>query len=105
VLGVVAFVQVRFFEKILEMAIYAYTIYGVGITPAVMAAFFWKRATAAGGVSAISSAVIITILWEILGQPFEIPTVYPALIISLTLLIVVSLLTPKPSDEKWKPFY
>ena len=49
-LGVVAFVQVRFFERVLEMAIYAYTMYGVGITPAVMAAFFWKRATAAGGV-------------------------------------------------------
>lgn len=104
-LGVIAFVQVRFFEKILEMAIYAYTMYGVGITPAVMAAFFWKRATAEGGVAAISSGMIITILWEVLGRPFEIPTVYPALILSLLLLIGVSLLTPKPAEDKWRPFY
>lgn len=104
-LGLVAFVQVRFFEKILEMAIYAYTIYGVGITPAVMGAFFWKRATAAGGVAAISSATIVTILWEVMGQPFAIPTVYPALGLSLLLLIGVSLLTPKPSEEKWRPFF
>ncbi|RKX21804.1 MAG: sodium:solute symporter family protein, partial [Candidatus Zixiibacteriota bacterium] len=103
-LGVIAFIQVRFFEKILEMAIYAYTMYGVGITPAVMAAFFWKRATAAGGVAAIGSGMIITILWEVLGQPFEIPTVYPALIVSLLLLIGVSLLTPKPVEEKWQQF-
>lgn len=105
VLGVVAFAQVRFFERVLEMAIYAYTMYGVGITPAVLAAFFWKRATTAGGVSSIASGMAVTIVWELLDQPWELPTVYPALGLSLCSLIFVSLLTPKPPDNKWRPFF
>jgi len=104
-LGLIAFVQVRFFEKVLEMAIYAYTIYGVGITPAVLAAFFWKRATSAGGVSSIAAGMITTITWELTGQPFDIPTVYPALMLSLACLIGISLATPKPDRNKWLPFF
>ncbi|MGB2696386.1 MAG: sodium:solute symporter family protein [Candidatus Zixiibacteriota bacterium] len=104
-LGIIAFVQVRFFTTILEMAIYAYTVYGVGITPAVMAAFFWKRATAAGGVSSIAAGMITTILWKALGNPWGIPTVYPPLILSLSCLIFVSLLTPAPEEKKWKQFF
>lgn len=104
-LGIIAFVQVRFFTTILEMAIYAYTVYGVGITPAVMAAFFWKRATAAGGVTSIGAGMITTILWKLLGNPWGVPTVYPPLILSLSCLIFVSLLTPAPAKEKWKQFF
>lgn len=105
VLGVFAFAQVRFFEKILEMAIYAYTMYGVGITPSVMAAFFWKRATAAGGVSSIAAGMVVTILWEVLSQPWDIPTIYPALGLSLFCLVFISLVTPKPDRNKWQPFF
>jgi SSS family solute:Na+ symporter/sodium/proline symporter len=104
-LGVLAFVQVQFFEKVLEMAIYAYTMYGVGITPAVMAAFFWKRATALGGVTSIGAGMVTTLVWEIGGQPWDIPTVYPALALSLACLIFLSLFSPRPSDEKWRPFF
>ncbi|MBU8933802.1 MAG: sodium:solute symporter family protein [candidate division Zixibacteria bacterium] len=105
ILGIFAFAQVRFFERILEMAIYAYTMYGVGITPAVMAAFFWKRATAAGGVTSIAAGMVVTIVWEVMGSPWDIPTVYPALALSLAGLVVVSLLSPKPDEGKWLPFF
>jgi SSS family solute:Na+ symporter len=104
-LGIIAFVQVRFFTTVLEMAIYAYTVYGVGITPAVMAAFFWKRATAAGGVTSIGAGMITTIMWKALGNPWGVPTVYPPLILSLSCLIFISLLTPEPAKEKWKQFF
>ncbi|MFC1562693.1 sodium:solute symporter [candidate division KSB1 bacterium] len=103
-LGIFAIIQVKFFETVLEMALYAYTMYGVSITPATLAAFFWKRVTPSGGVSSIAGGMIVTLTWEILQKPFNIATVYPALFASLFLLIAVSLLT-KPSDEKWKPFF
>ncbi|MBD3404132.1 sodium:solute symporter family protein, partial [candidate division GN15 bacterium] len=60
-LGVIAFVQLRFFETVLEMALYAYTMYGVAITPALLASFFWRRATVAGGVTSIAAGMIITL--------------------------------------------
>lgn len=104
-LGIVAFVQVRFFTTVLGMALYAYTMYGVGITPATLAAFLWKRATALGGVCSIASGMITTIAWELLKKPFDVPTVYPALILSVSSLIIISLLTPKPPDDKVLPFF
>lgn len=104
-LGIVAYLQVQFFTSVLKMALYAYTMYGVGITPATLAAFFWKRATPWGGVSSICAGMVTTILWEVLGQPKNIPTVYPALIMSLGCLIIISILTPKPRPEKLRPFF
>ncbi|UCD17440.1 MAG: sodium:solute symporter family protein [Candidatus Zixiibacteriota bacterium] len=103
-LGLFAFLQVRFFTHVLEMALYAYTIYGVGITPAVLAAFFWKRATPSGGVASIAAGMLVTLVWEILNNPFGVSTIYPALGMSLGSLVIVSLLTPAPSPEKWRPF-
>ena len=123
-LGIIAFVQVRFFESILEMAIYAYTVYGVGITPALMAAFFWKRATAAGAVVSMSAGAVITVGWELIAKKYygdftvdfgwvfinksvlvsDIITVYPALFSSLAALIIVSLLTDTPDRSKWSPY-
>jgi SSS family solute:Na+ symporter/sodium/proline symporter len=104
-LGIVAFVQVRFFTTVLGMALYAYTMYGVGITPAVLAAFFWKRATPTGGVCSIASGMVTTIVWELLKKPFDVPTVYPALFLSVSSLVIISLLMSKPKEEKWRPFF
>jgi len=104
-LGVIAFVQVQFFERVLEMAIYAYTMYGVGITPAVMAAFFWKRATPAAGVGSIAAGMIATLFWELAGRPGDLPTIYPALGLSLFCLIFISLVTARPDENKWRPFF
>lgn len=105
ILGVFAFVQVRFFERVLEMAIYAYTMYGVGITPAVMAAFFWKRATAAGGVASIAAGMAVTLIWEIGGGFWGLQTVYPALASSVFCLVAVSLFTAPPPTEKVELFF
>lgn len=109
-LGIIAFGLIRFFPTILEAAYAAYTVYGAGITPALLAVFFWKRATVAGGVLSILGGMTTTIVWEVINKiqghlPFGIPAVYPALLCSLSLLIIVSLASPKPPPDKWKPFF
>jgi SSS family solute:Na+ symporter/sodium/proline symporter len=104
VLGAVAYVQIQFFDRVLEMALYAYTMYGVGLTPALMAAFFWKRATPAAGVASIAAGMIVTLVWEIAGQPGDLATVYPALIASLSCLVLVSVFTAPPDSERLAPF-
>ena len=103
-LGILAYLQVSFFSRVLEMAIYAYTMYGVGITPVLLAAFFWRRANGPGAVSSIAAGMLTTALWELLGKPFGWPTVYPALGLSLFCLVGVSLATRKPDESKWRPF-
>ena len=110
VLGVIAYSLIAFYPRILDAAYAAYTIYGAGITPALMAVFFWKRATALAGVLSILGGMTTTIVWEIITRtqeqlPMNIPAVYPALLCSLFLLISVSLASPKPLKEKWAPFF
>lgn len=110
VLGIIAYSLISFFPRILDAAYAAYTVYGAGLTPALIATFFWKRATPRGGVVSISAGMIITVIWEIIRKftgelPFGIPAVYPALIASVLLLIIVSILDEKPAEEKWQPFF
>jgi SSS family solute:Na+ symporter/sodium/proline symporter len=74
-----------------------------------MAVFFWRRATAAGGVASILGGMLITVVWEILnkvqgGFPLGLPSIYPALVGSIILLVGVSLITPRPEPAKWQPF-
>jgi Na+/proline symporter len=109
-LGFLAYMLISFFPRILDAAYAAYTIYGAGITPALMAVFFWKRATITGGVSSILGGMTITIIWEVINKvqghlPLGIPAVYPALLCSVALLIFVSLAGSKPSPNKWQPFF
>ena len=50
-LGLLGFAALRFFSTILAMALWAYTMYGAAVTPALLAAFIWPRATRQGGVA------------------------------------------------------
>lgn len=101
-LGLVALAQ-SFQPSILATAVYAYDVYGAGITPAVVAAFLWKRTTSAGGLSSILAGTLVAVAWKLLG--FQLPMIFPALGASLVCLIGVSLLTPAPREEQWRPFF
>lgn len=110
ILGLISYSLISFFPRILDAAYAAYTVYGAGITPALVAVFFWKRATVAGGVLSILGGMATTVIWEILNKvqghlPLGVPAIYPALVCSLALLIGVSLFSRPPSPEKWKSFF
>jgi SSS family solute:Na+ symporter len=116
IIGLIAFFLAMRLTSVLGMAYFAYTIYGVAITPALIAALAWKRATKAGGLASIISGtaacIVLRVLAEVLppdkapeGDPWGIPIIYPALIISLGSLIVVSLLTEKPKPEELETFF
>ena len=74
--------------------------------------------TTAGGVTSIIAGMSYPVLnkilldneasFELFGLTFPVETDYiaiPSLVLSLTALIAVSLLTPKPDEAKWKPFF
>ncbi len=109
--GTLGYVAGTFFPTILAMALWAYTMYGAGITPALLGALLWKRATRLGGVLSILVGMATTLGWEIIGlaratadgtpvYPFGWQTAYPALALSIAALVVVSLATPPPTDAE-----
>jgi solute:Na+ symporter, SSS family len=109
-LGVFALLQGAWKESILEMSLYAYTIYSASITPVVMAAFFWRRATAQGAMACLFSGTAITIAWNLGANKLfpaylaERDAIFPALFVSVLSLVIVSLLTPAPPESQWRPF-
>ncbi len=110
VFGIVAYLLIAQFQSVLEMSRYAYTVYGAGITPAVLAAFMWRRVTTAGGIASILLGTSVTVGWEMAtqasgGPPWGIPTFYPAIAASLGGLVVVSLLTQREPEGKWGKFF
>lgn len=114
-LGAAGFIALGFFQTILQMALWAYTMYGAGITPALLAALTWRRATRLAGVLSILAGMLTTLGWEIAGMvmategagpvyPLGLQTVYPALLLSIATLVIVSLITPPPSRDDLAPF-
>jgi SSS family solute:Na+ symporter len=114
-LGVVGYVVGSFFPTILAMALWAYTMYGAGITPALLGALLWRRATPMGGVSSILVGMLTTLLWEIAGMVrgangvpnylFGLQTAYPALALSIGTLVVVSFVTPAQNNDEMVALY
>lgn len=101
-LGIFAYVLINFFPSILSMVYFAYTMEG-GLIVTMIGILFWKRATPQGGLAAVISVFVVTILWEIF-KPFGLATVFGTLIISSLVLVVVSLLTPAPDPKYLERF-
>lgn len=120
-IGVLAYLMMSQFQTILEMALISYTMIGASLAPALLAAFFWKRVTRVAGVASIASGMltVMTIAalnavfkdaaepLQILGISFPMDTDYiaiPAVIISVSTLVIVSLVTARPAEADWREF-
>lgn len=115
-LGVLAFIMAMNQSSVLDTAFFAYTIYGAAITPALIAALVWKRVTRAGGLASMIAATSVCLALKFLtyvlppsmvsdGEPWGIPIIFPAFAASLLALVIVSLLTKKPSAELLAKFF
>jgi Na+/proline symporter len=108
-LGLWALYQGLRLESILAKAMYAYTIYSAAITPVVMATFFSSRVTAAAAVTSIALGTVVTIFWNegaaLLPRWLaERDAIFPALIVSVLALVIVSTMTPAPRREQVAAF-
>lgn len=118
--GVIAFLLAWKMRSVLEQAYFAYSMYGVVITPALLAALIWKRATRIAGMVSIIAGSIVMLFLKLAGSfwpaimrplgdpnadPFGIPIIYPGLAVSLLSLIVLSYLTKPPSKEILAKFF
>jgi len=121
VFGALGLVLLTQFQTVLSMALYAYSLVGASLTPALLACFLWKRVTPQGGVACIAGglgSIVGVRLLNTLGVSFTATLsgtefdfassdyiVIPGVLASVGLLIVVSLLTKPSPPEKWQPFF
>ncbi len=119
VLAGAAYVASTFFESILDMALYAYTMVGAAVTPALLAAFLWRRVTPIAGTVSVAAGAGVSLLFGILNQigvesiplgftvmPLDYEyAIYPAATASILALVVGSYVTPASDESKWRPFW
>lgn len=128
VLGLVAFAMAFLSREFFKVSLFAYTIYGASITPALMAAFFWDRATPAGAIASMVTGAVTAVGWKVLVSDgllggiaqaagwgglascvravaeMNLDAVIPATAASVVALVLVSLATArKPADESAMP--
>jgi len=88
---------------IFKIVSFAWAGFGATFGPIMLFSLFWKRTTRAGAIAGMVGGAGMVFLWKLLisklGGIFAIYELLPAFIFSTILIIVVSLLTKKPSAE------
>ncbi|HTV83703.1 MAG TPA: sodium:solute symporter family protein [Acidobacteriaceae bacterium] len=124
-LGVWSLYQTMNVTNVLQETLYAYTVYSAALTPVILAAFYSKRANAAGAVTAIGLGTFVTVLWNIAFPDGRVShwivragvaphlaaqlalhdAIFPALVAAVLGLVAVSVLTRPPSAEQVALFH
>jgi len=88
---------------IFSIVSFAWAGFGATFGPIMLFSLFWKRTTREGAVAGMISGGVMVFVWNLLisklGGVFAIYELLPAFIISSIVIVVVSLLTKKPSAE------
>lgn len=82
---------------------FAWAGFGASFGPIVICSLFWKRTTLSGAVSGMAAGGIMVFVWKYLIKPlggvFGVYELLPAFIVSIAVIVIVSLLSKKPSEE------
>lgn len=94
--------------NIMNMVENAWGLFGAAFGPVVILSLFWKRFNYQGAVAGIIAGAVADILWlvlftgTILDNPVYVSGIYeiiPGFVIGLVFAVVVSLVTPAPSEK------
>ena len=97
--AVLAYLMGRYFPDILSVQMYAYSMYGASVTPALVCALFAKKVTKMGGVCGILMGGAATVIWEIvLKSPFGIKSAIITVPLSFATIFIVSAITRGRSE-------
>ena len=120
IVGFVAFLMAWKMQSVLEQAYFAYTIYGVAITPALLAALISKRVTRTAGLVSIIIGTLMTLFLKVAGSlwpsimqpagdpnadPFGVPIIFLVLPVVLICLVALSFVTKPPEKEVLVKFF
>ncbi len=89
---------------IFNVVSFAWAGFGATFGPLMLFSLFWKRVNRAGAIAGMVSGAATVFIWKLvlnpqLGGVFTIYELLPAFVVSSIFIVVVSLLTKKPSAE------
>jgi solute:Na+ symporter, SSS family len=98
--GVVVLVVSLIVSDVVGALTVAYDLLTGALFVPIVGALFWRRATTAGALASMTvSSVVVIVLMATRGLFSNDPIIY-GMLVSLVVFVGVSLLTPKPSEER-----
>lgn len=95
-------------SSVFAIVSFAWAGFGATFGPLMLFSLFWKRTTKWGALAGMVSGGVMVFVWKYLIAPMggvlAIYELLPAFLVSAAFIVVVSLLTPEPSDEIKKEF-
>lgn len=93
-------------SSVFKIVSFAWAGFGATFGPVVLFALFWKRANKWGALAGMISGGVTVFAWKFVirgwlftGTVLDIYELLPAFIVACAAIVIVSLLTSKPSDE------
>lgn len=91
-------------SSVFRIVSFAWAGFGAVFGPIMLFSLFWKRTTKAGAIAGMISGGSMVLLWKLVLNPtfgglFTLYELLPAFILSCVCIVVVSLLSKKPSAE------
>ena len=94
-------------NSVMSLVSYAWAGLGAAFGPTMLLSLFWKRMTMSGALAGMISGGATVIIWkQFLGKTLLVGSdgtvlyeLIPAFVISIIFIVVVSLISPKPSQK------
>lgn len=95
-------------SSVFRIVSFAWAGFGASFGPLVLFALFWKRTNIYGALAGVVSGGAMVFIWKFLVRPiggaWDIYELLPAFLVATFMIIVVSLLTPPPSEKIIRQF-
>lgn len=86
-------------SSVLELVSYAWAGFGAAFGPVLLLSLYWRRMNRQGALAGILTGAATVILWQQLsGGIFDLYEIVPGLLFSCVAVVVVSLMSPAPSE-------
>src|SRR5918998_1388451 len=100
--GIVVLVISLIVSDVVGALTVAYDLLTGALFVPIVGALFWRRATAVGALASMVAGSVVVVVFMVLDGLFANTPIIWGLLVSLVVFVVVSLLTPGPSDERMR---
>jgi solute:Na+ symporter, SSS family len=100
--GIVVLVISLIVSDVVGALTVAYDLLSGALFVPIVGALFWRRATTAGALASMSAGSVVVVIFMVLDGLFANTPIIWGMLASLVVFVVVSLLTPRPSEERMR---
>src|SRR5918995_6858173 len=100
--GIVVLVISLIVSDVVGALTVAYDLLSGALFVPIVGALFWRRATAAGALASMAAGSAVVVIFMVVDGLFANTPIIYGVAVSLVVFVVVSLLTPGPSDERMR---